>query len=804
MRRVGGWIVCAALAWLMVGLELRAQNPESGPSQPPTVKRDGDYLTVQFEEKGTNIDDFIIGVSNTTGKVLTYNPKQIQNRLIKVIGKRQVHKDNLFEFFQTLFITQDLALVPLGPPETEVYFVEDIKTSQFLKQRARFVKLEDLERYSRRVGEVISSTIPLKYIPVDKAQRALTNIVQDQRVGFVVPIEESNSLLVLNFAPTVWTMYQIIKAMDVPVAENQLNFEKLSLEYHVAEELGPIIESLMEVRTNIRSSGGGARGGPPGGQPSSSNEPPAPKIIPDPRNNALLVYAVEEYMKEIKMLVASLDEAVTEPNSNIHIYELKNTNAEDMQAVLADLLGGSTRRSTRATGQGGTNRAQQNTPGQNFQNQGGLGNQSNDPDAVNIVADPNTNSLLITATRARYEEIIEIIAKLDRRRPQVLVQAAVAELSDNDLENIGVELAAVEGGQDEGRFFGGTAFGLSTIENQASTGGGDGTEVTDRFFDDLVRVPNLDALGLTGGIFRDFVEVPILVQLFKRLDKGNLVSVPSILVNDNQEATIKVGSQIPTTNITQGQVSDQQSFGGYQEASLTLSISPHISNDDYLRLNVTISVQAFTGSQSSPSVPPPKTTRDINTAITVQSGKTVVIGGLTTDNVRSTTLGIPFLMDIPILGELFKSTSTTRDRTTLYVFITPTILKEFEALERLSYDRKLEISKLEGQIHLVDPEFRPLELDDKKLSIETIESTGHLDLPQYRPSVNIRDEGGAPTPNNTEGAPVKPQKSVPVENGSNGAGATEGAGEPKQNGAASGVRNPNDRPAPVTATAKDN
>ena len=659
---------------------------------------------------------------------------------------------------------------------------------------------------------MISSTIKLNYIPVDKAQRALQNILTDTRLGFVQPIEESNSLLITNFAPTVWTMYQIIRAMDVEAPENQLQFEKISLEYHVAEDLAQIIDQLMEVRSNIRTSAaGGARAPQGGAAPSSRNEAPAPKILPDQRNNALLVYAVEEYMTEIKMLIASLDTAGGEPTSNIHMYELKNTNADEIQEVLAELLGSTSRRGTRASGSGGTQRNQGNAPPGTNQAFGGQTG-STDQDAVNVVADPNTNSLLITATRARFEEIAEIIAKLDKRRPQVLVQCAIVELSDNDLQNIGVELGAVEGGGDEARFFGGTSYGLSTIDTRQNlsssntggngTGTGNGTgaggsTITDTFFDDLVRVPNLDAVGLTGGIFQDFIEVPILVNLFKRLDKSNLVSVPSVLVNDNQEAHIIVGNEIPTTNINQGQFSDQQSFGGYQEASLELTISPHISNDDYLRLNIRISVQAFTGAQASASIPPPRTTREVETAITVQSGKTVVIGGLITDNFRETVQGIPYLMDIPILGELFKKTDTTVENTTLYVFLTPTILKDFDALERISYERKLEVAKLNGQISLVDPNFRVIELDDEKISIEQIESTGHLDLPQYRVSVGMKDES-APAPN-ADGVPVKPAPAGPTKPEAAPAEPEKTPSTPKENGAKVDTQK---APPPATAGTK--
>ncbi len=754
MKIFGG---STALLMLVVGfLSLPLMGQDEGESNELATKTDDNRFIFALSKDGMPFEKFVQLASQLTGKAFVYDSRRIQNKKINMIGKKVLKREDLVSFLQVLFYSHEMAIVPVGPPETEVLMIEDIKTSQSLKQKATFVSLEELEQKRRRVGEIVATTIRLRYIPVEKAQRALANIVTDHRAGFVHSIEESNSLLVANFAPTVWAIYQMIQAMDVPVPENELYFEQLALEYHVAEDLAPIIENLIEVRAEISNSGGSRSSSSRNRRPTSSgsNQTPAPKIIADPRNNTLLVYAVDEYMSEIKRLVQLLDTEVSESVSNIHYYELKNTNAEDIQDVLTDLLSSSNNRGTRGSGSGGRSSSRSNSRSNTNQN-----NQNE----VNIVADPNTNSLLITATRNRFEEIADIIAKLDKRRPQVLVQAAIAELSDNDLENIGVEIAQVENGSDG--LFGVSNFGLSTIEDRNSgatggtgTGGGNangGTATGLNMLSDLVRVPNLDAQGLVTGVFTNFIEVPLLVQLFKQTVKGNLVSVPSILVNDNQEAHIIVGDEIPTTATNQGQFSDQTSFTGYQPANLELSISPTISNDNYLRLNIFLRVQAFVGVQTNSNVPPQRSTREIETNITVQSGRTVVIGGLTTDNLRQTVQGIPLLSDIPVLGYLFRNTGTQHEKTTLYVFITPTILNDFDELERISYERKLEIAKLDGQVNIVDPDFRQLELDDEEINIEAIEASGHLDLPQYKPSITLTDPNAGA---NAEGIPVKPAR----------------------------------------------
>ena len=490
----------------------------------------------------------------------------------------------------------------------------------------------------------------------------------------------------------------------------------------------PIVENLIkgDGTTPQRPRPAGGEGAQFGG-----GEKPEPKIIADPRTQSIVVYAVESDMNKIKYLVAALDADVKEPESNIRVYMLKNTNAEDLVDVLQQIIG---------TGSSGSRGGRAGSSVRGAGGQGPVSTTEGRSQELKIVADPNNNALLITASKTRYSEILPIIQELDRRRPQVLVQAAIAELSDSDARDIGVEIAAFQGG-DGYRAAGVTGFGLSSIQ---TTGEPPDTS--------LIRIPFLTpgagsaaaaSFSPSGGVFGIFnkdLNVPFFVALLQRTTKSNLVSMPSVLTNDNEQSTITFSKSVATQTFqTTVAGTDNTGFGGYQEAKIELIISPHISNDNYVRMEVELTVEAFVGTQINPTIPPDKTTRKLVGSVTVRSGKTVVIGGLIQDNCTKRISQVPYLGDIPILGEMFKRTEKLNEKDTLYVFITPTIFTGFEELEEVSYEKKLEIHKLCGQIKLIDPNFREIQLDDRNVRIDCIEELGTLDIPRYAPVVPCGD-----------------------------------------------------------------
>ena len=690
-----------------------------------------DYREINLGKEGLTLAEAVEWAAKDTGKSFLFGTKRtLEAKTIFLAGIHRVRRDKLYEFWQSVFVTQGFAIIPMGPDGGEFLLVEAIDSSRILKQRARYVAVEELPGLQRRAGEVIMTTIALRHVQVANVRQAVTLILQNRQAEFTQEVASANALIVVGFAPTVFAISQLVTAMDVPSPTATLTFEKIELKHAVAEELQPIISDLIST---------GATGGAAGAQPAvrrpgqnllPGQEKPEPKIISDPRTNSLVVYSVQSDLDEIKRLVSFLDTEETTVESNIRIYYLKNTNADEISDTLRELLGQNSTRSGRPTGVRGAR-------GQQPSNTTIAAGQE-----VTIVPDVNTNALLISCTKSKYAEVEQLIEELDRRRPQVLVQAVVAELSDTDLKNLSVELTGVQGGDPRYRAAGVTGFGLSTI------GIPDGGGITD-----AVRIPSVlgaSSPGLVAGLIQGS-NVPLLVNLLKRTTTANLMSVPSVLTNDNERSTLTVGEEVPIPSTAIGNVTTQTSFN-YEEANLELTISPHISSDGYIRLEIELTVDAFIFSETADGTPPSKTTRSFTGSVTVPDGKTAVIGGLIQDDFTENETGVPYLMDIPLLGHLFKSHSRTYTKKTLYLFVTPSIFTTFKQLEDASYTRKLEIAKINGNIHLVDPNFRTLDLDDPDLELEDLSSSGLLDLPQYVPVQTSKDPA---SPN--KGMPFKPQ-----------------------------------------------
>ncbi len=746
--------VCATIVFSMGAgalADLQAQEPTPAPP---------DHVVYTFPPEGLSLDEAIQIAGSSTGRAFKFTDADLKNKpKIMVTGRMTVPKSALYEFWQAIFVTAGFAMVPMGPTGGEFVQVEAIANSQLIKQRANYLPLEDLKKYQMKAGEVVMTTIPLKYVKVESARNAVQQLLANRQSEFVMEVPSANAFIIVGFAPTVYAVYQIMQAMDVPSASAALRFDMVRLENAVAEELVTMLTDLISATTQP-----GAPGQPrpvrnPAEGITAGTEIPEPKIIADPRTNAIVIYAVDADLAEIKRLIAALDTKVTTLDSNIRVYFLKNTNADDMEDVLKDLLSQQSSRSGRASG---TRSASGGAPT----------SASEIGQDVTIVGDVNTNSLLITCTKTRYEEIEPIIQMLDRRRPQVMAHAAIAELSDNALREIGVELMAIQGGDDRYRFGALTGFGFSEITTTSGTGsstggtgtGGGGTPTTPTLptsfnFNDIARVPGTGFAGLLGGIIESDGTIPLLLSLLQTKERVNLLSNASVLTNDNEMSSISVGRSIATSqNSFDPSGQSRVGFQGYEDAVLRLELTPHISTDSYLRMELLLSVQAFAGQTAAgqAGLPPDKTTREFKGSVTVPNGQTVVIGGLVQDNYSEVQRSVPWLSEIPLLGELFKHDSRESMKTTLYLFVTPTIIADFKTLEDISYERKLEVLRLHGNVKLVDPNFKSVGLEDSEASLEGIERSGDLDMPGYVPTAPVEDPAKPAAPGGPVSAPVAP------------------------------------------------
>lgn len=708
---------------LLLAAPLLATVPPTAPpvqdegQEPPPIQEleDGTYLIsfadVEGEGGGMTLKRLVHACQRVTGIQFVYTPETanfLQSTQVTLVGSKIVPKDEFYNFFQILMVIYNFVTTEVGPEPISVIQITSLDTGgrNNIRSDSVFVEPENLEEYKDQPATLITTVISLPNTDVRQLSNSMRTMITDANTQQMLPAGNTNSMVLVGFGSNVVALAKMLMIVDEASKVEPVTpvFEVIPLEYAAADELASTVEELLDASTRVVQQG--QRQQPQGATGQLQQGTTEAKIMVDPRTNSLLVMAMPDAMPDIKELVARLDVDVLERERSYHIMNLENVSAEDLAGTLNDFLQDAGRlEAGRQAGQTG-------------QRAGGAQSAGTGTEFV-VVPDEQTNSLLIAASRTRFQELKALVERLDRRQDQVLIETALVELSSSDFLDIGVELGLADiPGMGETGGFGVTNFSLSTLSDTDSDGIPD------------TKVPNT-ARGITAGILDgDDFSLPLLLRLIEEKQNSNVLNVPSVLVNNNGNATVTTITEQPTTTITatgglNGQT--QENFNGYEEAGITMQISPSISASRYLRLGIFLEVSNFLGTVQG-AIPPTRITRTLETSVNVPDGDTMVIGGIIVDNRTQSEEQIPLLGDIPILGRLFERSSSTLDRTALYFFVTPHIMSDesFGDLADYSFRQKLEAANAIGfdRIRLIDDEFSE-DVDEIGLS--------GFDIPLYTP-----------------------------------------------------------------------
>ncbi|HEU0264389.1 MAG TPA: type II secretion system secretin GspD, partial [Geobacterales bacterium] len=489
----------------------------------------------------------------------------------------------------------------------------------------------------------IARLIPLQQISSAEAVAFLQPIIS--RDGHIAAFGPSNMLLVVDSARNIDKLMQILQVIDSE--ERRREVEVILLRNASAESVANIVRQWLVSR------GQAQRGGQPGG---------AETVLADSRLNALLLLGRDQEKEAIRRLVAQLDTTPPEATGKVNVHFLENAAAEDVAKVLDGVIKGSA--------------AVPGVPAQQSQFEGGK---------ITITPDKATNSLVIMASAADYRSLRQVIEKLDRRRRQVFVEAVIAEISLDKLQDLGVQWG----------FFGGASNG-----KVATAGFYDPNNTFAPFFQLLQGVSNAglttnDQLTL-GGV----ANFPVIIKALAGNGAANILSTPTILTSDNKEAEIFVGENIPLlsqSSLTSGGVS-QQSIER-KDTGITLRLTPQISEGEYVKLDIYQEISSVKESkgQAQDLV---TTKRSAKTSVVVKNRETVIIGGLIQDRETETVRKVPLFGDIPLLGWFFKTRSTTREKINLMIALTPRIIRGAGDLEEVSAGAK---SRFNASTSLKEP-----------------------------------------------------------------------------------------------------
>ena len=294
-----------------------------------------------------------------------------------------------------------------------------------------------------------------------------------------------------------------------------------------------------------------------------------------------------------------------------------------------------------------------------------------------ITVDIHTNTIIVVAKPEVQRIYASLIEQLDERRPQVLVEAKVVIIDTSDDYTLGVE---VSGGDRTGgkKAFAFTSYGFSAVDAVSGS---------------LQIAPGV---GFNGTLV-DPSTADVVVRALSSHRRARVLSSPKILVNDNAEGELTSVLEIPFTSVNASQTVATTSFAGFAEAGTTITVTPTISDDNYLQMDYVITLNTFTGDGAN-GIPSPRQTNEVRSRVTVPDGYTVIVGGLTSKNNVMTYSGLPWLEKVPIIRDLTGTTTTSGDQTSLFVFLRPVILRDdkFKDLKYVS-DKEMHDACLPGE-----------------------------------------------------------------------------------------------------------
>ena len=634
--------------------------------QETAIKSKGKEKRITFNFVDVDISVVVKFISDVTGKNFVFDDKVKGN--ITIIAPSRLSVDDAFSLFTSVLELKGFTIVPAG----KVYKIVPIA-------QAKQSGTEILGEGGAPVSDAyITRLIQLKSISASKALSFLQPIISKD--GHISSFGPGNMLMVVDSATNIEKLLKIIESIDKPGIEEA---ELILLKYANAEDVVKIVSEVLVLSSKGQPSG--YRPLRPGEQASTiSVEDSRANVFADTRLNAVVLIADKQEKEAVKRMVALLDVPIPEATSKINVHFLEYADATELSKVLETMLSG-------VSGQVKAGNVSQ--PGQ-------VQKSPFEPGSKIIISpDKATNALVIVASPADYQNLIQVIKQLDRKRRQVYVEAMIVEASIDNLLEIGAKWRITAEKDDEPVFIG----GFGTIDNSAVQNIVTGlTGLSAGGMGNFLDIP-VNTVDENGEIVTTNLTVPGFAFLFSLNEfRGaiNVLSTPQILTSDNKEAEIIVGENVPFISVRESDPARSQSiFSSIErkDVGITLRITPQITEGDFVKLDIYQEISALKQESTLVvlSVGPTTTKRATKTSVVVRDRQTVVIGGLMEEREDEQVNKVPILGDIPVLGWLFKNKSVEKRKTNLLVFLTPHIIKEADHLAKLSDSKKTDFARAE-------------------------------------------------------------------------------------------------------------
>ena len=622
--------LCTILVFFLIFLNLSLVFAEE---KKETIQQK--YVSIDFND--VDIRVFIKFISELTNENFIIDNKVKGN--VNIISPGKITVEEAYKVFQSVLEVHGFTAIKAG----EISKI--VRTSEAHSKNVE-TKFKTVSGVTE--DKIVTQLIPLKYADPDAIKKLFAPFVSKGSV--ILAYTPTNTLIITDVYSNIKRLIEIINAIDIKDVGRQISV--IPVEHADAVKLEKTLNTLF--RAQIAK-----------GQKVAPDE--MVKFIADQRTNTIIVLANEFDIAKIRELIEIMDKEVPKSDAKIRVYYLENAKAEELATVIQSLSGKVPAKE----------KGKETAPVVS--------------EEVKITADKATNSLIIMADKDDYLVLETVIKKLDIPRPMVYIEALIMEVRDTDDFSLGVEWMAVGSagsidGQAAGVYGGFTKESANTgIAALPTLAGGS-----------YLSVPGGLAMGIMaeaitiGGI--TFPNLGAAIRAMKKNEQVHIIATPQIMTTDNEEAEISVGENIPykTSTGTTAAVDAYTNFE-YKDVGVTLKITPQISQERFVRLNIYQKVEKVSSTGENT---PTTLKRTAQTTVVVKDAATVVIGGLIGEDLNSTDYQVPCLGGLPIAGNLFKSTSRKGVKTNLYIFLTPHIIQNPAEAEKVYQEKHKQISDI--------------------------------------------------------------------------------------------------------------
>ncbi len=581
------------------------------------MAQDSSEGTWRLNLKDADIRAFVTQVADITGYSFVVDPR-VKGK-VTVLSSAPMNKDEIYDLFLAVLQVHGFTAIP---GEEVIKVIQQVDAKQNAEDLTRFEQTPSEQLVTRVIA--VNNANALELVPILRPLVA--------KYGHLAGVAAANALIVSDHENNIRRIENIVRDLDSPA---EYEVEVIQLEEAWVGDMVTLLQELAPDELG-RAGGGG--------------ESPSRKfsVTADERSNRLILRGDKNFRDKMRNLIRQLDQP-SASGGTTKVVRLNHGDAKNLTEILEGVMGEVVREAEGEGGSGGNTRRRNST-------------------GFSVFADEGLNALVLRGEPSMMQEAEMIISQLDVRRAQVMIEAAIVEISDQLGSDLGVQFAVGDEGGSSTPVIG------SNFNNVGRSIG----DVISAILSDSVITPAVGGITIGAGQRdRDGITWGVLLQALSTSAAANLLSTPSIITLDNQESEIIVGQNVPFRTGQQATAGDGLSnpFTTIErrDIGLTLKVTPSISDDGLVRLVVEQTTEDVADSvENASDIVTNK--REIKTTVLADDGETIVLGGLINDNLRVNKSKVPLLGDIPILGRLFSSESETREKRNLLVFLRPTIM----------------------------------------------------------------------------------------------------------------------------------